>query len=164
MSETRCGRESHTRPKGPLGPPVVSETSWWQDVVEKASTQQKAEPPGLWLIIRRTRKTTLMAIKVGSMYYSSVQSLTPSHSKTLSNPFRTLTIKWEVHIFLKKSSLVVYHCVVWSIHHIYVYKHIYHMTIQQKENKKSFAYQSFYNKQEQKHWLHDPNQGALNRE
>ena len=24
--ETRCGRESHTRPKGPSGPPVVSDT------------------------------------------------------------------------------------------------------------------------------------------
>ena len=24
--ETRCGRESHSRPKGPSGPPVVSET------------------------------------------------------------------------------------------------------------------------------------------
>ena len=36
-------------PKGPSGPPVVSETRWWQDVVEKASTQQRAEPPGLRL-------------------------------------------------------------------------------------------------------------------
>ena len=47
--ETRCGRESHARPKGPSGPPVVLETHWWQDVVEKASTQQKAEPLGLRL-------------------------------------------------------------------------------------------------------------------
>ena len=47
--ETRCGREGHARPKGPSRPPVVLETRWWQDVVEKASTQQKAEPPGLRL-------------------------------------------------------------------------------------------------------------------
>ena len=47
--ETRCGRESYTRPKGPSGPPVVSEIRWWQDVVQKASTQHKAEPLGLWL-------------------------------------------------------------------------------------------------------------------
>ena len=38
-----------TRQKGPSGPPVSLETCWWQDVVAKASTQQKAEPPGLWL-------------------------------------------------------------------------------------------------------------------
>ena len=36
----------------------------------------------------------------------AVQSPTPSHTQTLSNPFRTLTIKWEVHIFIKKSSCV----------------------------------------------------------
>ena len=47
--ETRCGRENHARLKGPSGPPVVSETHWWQDVAEKASTQQKAEPLGLRL-------------------------------------------------------------------------------------------------------------------
>ena len=28
-----------------------------------------------------------------------VQSPSPSHTQTLSNPFRTLAIKWEVHIF-----------------------------------------------------------------
>ena len=29
--ETRCGRESHTRPKGPSGPPMEfrDQTSWW---------------------------------------------------------------------------------------------------------------------------------------
>ena len=36
----------------------------------------------------------------------SVRSPAPSHTQTLSNPFRTLAIKWEVHIFLKKSSCV----------------------------------------------------------
>ena len=36
----------------------------------------------------------------------SVRSPTPSHTQTLSNPFRTLTINWEVHIFIKKSSCV----------------------------------------------------------
>ena len=25
------------------------QTSWWQDAVEKSSTQQRAGPPGLWL-------------------------------------------------------------------------------------------------------------------
>ena len=41
-----------------------------------------------------------------------VWSPTPSHSGTPHNPFRTLAIKWEVNIFLKKSSCVrLYHCV-----------------------------------------------------
>ena len=46
-----------TQKKGKSEPPVVLETRWWQDVGEKASTQQKAAPPGLRLSIRRTRKT-----------------------------------------------------------------------------------------------------------
>ena len=36
----------------------------------------------------------------------SVRSLSPSHTQTLSNPFRTVAIKWKVHILLKKSSCV----------------------------------------------------------
>ena len=36
----------------------------------------------------------------------SVRSPAPSHTQTLSNPFRTLAIKWEVNILLKKSSCI----------------------------------------------------------
>ena len=43
--------------RGPRDPQWVLETRWWQDVLEKASTQQKDEPPGLRLSIWRTRKT-----------------------------------------------------------------------------------------------------------
>ena len=70
--ETRCDRESHTWPKGPSGPAVVSETRWWQDVVEKVSTQQKAEPLGLRLSIRRTRTTSRLCPegRVWSIYCS----------------------------------------------------------------------------------------------
>ena len=38
----------------------------------------------------------------------SVRSPAPSYTQTLSNHFRTLAIKWEVNILLKKSSCVRY--------------------------------------------------------
>ena len=43
--------KASTQQKRPSGPPIEfgDQTSWWQDVVEKASTQQKAWPPGLQL-------------------------------------------------------------------------------------------------------------------
>ena len=47
-----------------------------------------------------------------SIYCSYVRSTTPSHTQTLNNLFQTLTIKWEVNIFIKKTSLVLYHYVV----------------------------------------------------
>ena len=43
---------------------------------------------------------------MGLKYFSYVRSLAPSRMQTLSNPSRTLAIKWEVNIFLKKSSCV----------------------------------------------------------
>ena len=52
------------------------------------------------------KDTTLTAISLGSKYFSSVRSPTLSHTQTLSNPFRTLAIKWGVNIFVKKSSCV----------------------------------------------------------
>ena len=56
----RCGRQSHSRPKGPWGPPVVSETRWWQDVVEKASPWASG-----WAALENEKDTTLTAIRVG---------------------------------------------------------------------------------------------------
>ena len=81
--ETRCGRESHTRPRGP-----------------------SESPDGVDPNIRRTRKTQHgghnSGVKIGSL--CSVSS-TLSHAN-LEQPFRTLAIKREVNIFLKKSSCV----------------------------------------------------------
>ena len=110
----RCDRESHSRSKGPSGLPVVLETHWWQDMVEKASTQQKAESLGLRLSSpgERERHNADGHTSGGQYIAVYVRSPTPSHTQTLSSPFWTLTIKWEVHIFIKKSSLVLYHCVV----------------------------------------------------
>ena len=66
----------------------------------------------------RTRKTQRDSQKSrGQNITVYVQSPAPSHTQTLSNPFRTFAIKWEVYILLKKSSCVfssrvcLYHCV-----------------------------------------------------
>ena len=68
--ETRCGRESHTRPRGP------SETlmAW-----TPASGEQE--------------RHNVTVITGGSKYEVYVQSPTPSHMQTLNNPFETLEIK-----------------------------------------------------------------------
>ena len=85
-------------------------TRWGQEVSELVKkcgreSQQKAELPCLRLSIRRTRKTTLMAIKVG---VNMLQFCSVSSSLSHTQPFQ---IKWEVYFFLKKSSLVFIHCV-----------------------------------------------------
>ena len=56
--EPRCGRESHTRPRGPSGTPMEfgDQRSCWQDAVKEAITQQ-SRPLDHQLSIRRTRKT-----------------------------------------------------------------------------------------------------------
>ena len=96
--ETRCGKESHTRPRGP------SET-----------------PDGVDPNIKRTRKTQRDGHNSGVKIWSlCLVSSTLSHAN-LEQPFRTLAIKWEVNIFLKKSSmrpsfLRLYRCVVVMLH------------------------------------------------
>ena len=84
--ETRCGREGHTRPRGP------SET-----------------PDGEDPNIRRTRKTQRDSHNRGVKIWSlcSVSS-TLSHAN-LEQPFRTLAINWEVNMLLKNSSCVFFH-------------------------------------------------------
>ena len=59
-----------------------------------------------WAALKNEKDTTLTAITLGSKYCSYVRSPAPSHTHILSNPFRTLAIKWEVNIFIKKSSCV----------------------------------------------------------
>ena len=96
--ETRCGREGHTRPRG-----------------------HSESPDGVDPNIRRTIKTQRDG------HYSGVKISSILSHATLQQPFRTLAIKWEVNIFLKKSSCVfllrlpwceVYHCV--SIYPVYI--------------------------------------------
>ena len=113
--ETRCGRESHTRSKGPREP----RWSFGDQLGIRCSKEihhlaERTGPLGLRLSSPGERERHKAdGHKSGGQYIAVfVQSPTPSHSKTLSNPFRTLTIKWEVYILLKKTSLVLYHCVI----------------------------------------------------
>ena len=100
--ETRCGRESHHPAEGALWTPdwVGDQTSRKQDVVERTALSRKLGPRASgWAALENEKDTTLMAITVGVnilQFCSVCNSL--SHA--------TFQIKWEVHIFLKKSSLV----------------------------------------------------------
>ena len=76
-------REGHTRPRGP-----------------------SESPDGVDPNIRRTRDNVTV-ITVGSKYEVYVRSPASSHMQT----FRTLAIKWEVNMLLKKSSCVLSSCV-----------------------------------------------------
>ena len=85
LLETSCGREGHTRPRGPSGTPM----EW-----TPASGEQK--------------RHNVTVITVGSRYYSLCSVSSSLSHATLEQPFRTLAIKWEVYIFVKKSSCVFF--------------------------------------------------------
>ena len=68
--ETRCGRESHTRPRGPSGTPM----EW-----TPASREQE--------------RHNVTVITVGSRYYSLCSVSSSLSHATLEKPFRTLAIK-----------------------------------------------------------------------
>ena len=86
--ETRCGRESHTRPRGP-------------------SENLDGVDPN----IRRTRKTQRDGHNSGVKIWSFCSVSSALSHATLEQPFRTLAIKWEVKILLKKSTCFVPSCV-----------------------------------------------------
>ena len=100
-----------------LGPRAVASRipeSERPDVVGKATPDRggpRKTPDGVDPNIKRTRKTQRDGHNSGVKIWSlcSVSS-TLSHAN-LEQPFRTLAIKWEVNIFLKKSSCVLYSCV-----------------------------------------------------
>ena len=86
------------------------------DVVGKASTQDSGFQGSGWAAMENEKDTTLTAITLGSKYFSYVQSPAPSHTQTLSNPFRNLTNKvrgkiFYKEVFLRLSVCVVYYCV-----------------------------------------------------
>ena len=72
----------------------------------KASTQQSGLQGSGRAALENEKVTTLTAITLRSKYISYVRSPAPSHTQTLNNPFEPLQIKWEVNIFIKKSSCV----------------------------------------------------------
>ena len=102
--------------------PVGEKMLGWEHVPERLGPQASG-----WAVQENENDTRLCPEGLGrSICCSSVRSPTPSHSKTLSNPFRTLSIKWEVDIFLK-DCVACYHCVV-------VFYMNLHMTIQHIPN------------------------------
>ena len=88
----KWGRESHIRLKGPLGPDE------WALGLRLSSTTERVR-----------HKVTV--ITVGSRYYSLYSISSSLSHATLEQPFRTLAIKWEVNIFIKKSFLRLPSCV-----------------------------------------------------
>ena len=74
---TKCGRESHIRPKGPLGPDE------WALGLQLSSTKER-------------ERHNVTVITVGSRYYSLYSISSSLSHATLEQPFRTLAIKWEV--------------------------------------------------------------------
>ena len=85
--ETRCGREGHTRPRGASGKP-----QWSGPQHQENKTQRDGHNSG---------------VKIWSL--CSVSSILSNAN--LQQPFRTLAIKWEVNIILKKSFLCLPSCV-----------------------------------------------------
>ena len=81
--ETRCGREGHTRPRGP-----------------------SESPDGVDPNIRRTRKTQRDGHNSGVKILQLCSISSSLSHANLEQPFRTLAIKWEVNILLKKFSCV----------------------------------------------------------
>ena len=95
--ETRCGREGHNRPRGPSESPDGVDPN-----IRRIKTQRDGHNSG---------------VKIWSL--RSVSCILSQQ------PFRTLAIKWEVNIILKKSSCVflpaslflrLYRCVVVMLH------------------------------------------------
>ena len=88
--------------------------SWRSDELEIRCGRQNQHPKRLvsqalgWAAQENEKETRLWPIEWGSICCGSVRSPTPSHSKTLSNPFEPFQIKWEVYFSkeLSRSSLL----------------------------------------------------------
>ena len=112
--ETRCGRESHTRLMGPLGPLM----SWGPEKLLIRCSKESHHPAEWasgWAALENEKDTTLTVKEWGSKCCSYVRSPAPSHTQTLSNPFQTFKIK-ERYILLKEDFLRLYYCVVMTLH------------------------------------------------
>ena len=97
---TRCGKESHTRPMG-----LEALMNWGPEKMlircSKESQHPAVDPKTSGWASKRTRKTQRDGHKeLKSKYEVYVRSPAPSQTQTLQ-------IKWEVNIFLKKSSCVL---------------------------------------------------------
>ena len=91
--EMRCGRESHTRPKG-LGALM----NWGPEKI-LIRCNKESHHPAEWVLgprlsIKERERHNVDGHKSGGQNITvSVRSPTPSHTQTLSNPFVPLQIK-----------------------------------------------------------------------
>ena len=110
--------------RGPQDPQWVLETHWWQDLVEKPALSRKLSPRASGWASEERKRHNADGHKSGGQYIAVfVRSPAPSHRKTLSNPFRTLAIKWEVY-FLKKLRSFFIIVSLWFFLHESAYDHI----------------------------------------
>ena len=89
--ETRCGKESHTRPRGPSGTLI----EWTPKLGEQ-------------------ERHNVTVITVGSRNYSLYSVSSSLSHATLEQSFRILAIKWEVKYICKEVFLRLHSCVVSS--------------------------------------------------
>ena len=82
-----------------------------EDAVKEALTQQSGLRTSGWASEERERHNVDGHKFGGQNIEVSVRSPTPSHTKTLNNPFGHLQIKWEINIIVKEVFLRLYHCV-----------------------------------------------------
>ena len=135
--EKRCGRESHTRPKG-LGALM----SWGPEMMlircSKGSHHPAEWAQGLQLSSPGERERhNADGHKFGGQNIAVMFGLQlPLARKPWVTLFEPLQIKWEVNILLKKSSCVcLYHCVCYSLRQYVSCMNMY-MRIQQEDQTK----------------------------
>ena len=110
--ETRCGRESHTRPRGSSETPDgVRGPEKMLIRCHKESQYPAVDPKTSRWASKRTRKTQRDGHNSGVKIWSLCSVSSILSQATLKQPFRTLAIKWEVNIIVKKSSCFLSSCV-----------------------------------------------------
>ena len=126
--EWRCGRESHTRPKG-----LTALMNWGPEKMLIRGSKESHHPaewaPGSPVEhLENEKDTTLTAIRVAVKILQFLFGLQlPLTRKPWVTLFEPLQIKWEVHIFIKKSSCVRLFIIVslWCCMYVDVNQHIY---------------------------------------
>ena len=87
----------------------IIEWSWVPKQLPADSQALGKPPKELTPASAEQERHNVTVITVGSKYEVYVRSLAPPHMQNLEQPFRTLAIKREVNIFVKKSSCVFLH-------------------------------------------------------
>ena len=102
----RCSKESHHPTEWVSGPPVEHLENEKDTTLTAIRVGVKILQFLFGLQLPLTVEPHITLFEPLQNIAVSVRSPAPSHSRTPHNPFRTLTIKWEVLISIKKSSCV----------------------------------------------------------